>query len=863
MTKRVFDCILASLGLIAVAPLFPIIAICIKFDSSGPVFFKQVRIGRGFRPFAIYKFRSMKHEASLTGGSLTIGKDPRISRVGKFLRDFKLDEIPQLINVLKGDMSLVGPRPEVPKYVEMFREEYKTILSVRPGLTDLASLKYINEAAFLPNSQTSEKEYTERILPEKIKFSSYYVQHSSSLFDLKIIIQTGFHMLGIQVPLVEYPDQSSTLKRKEKKQGNFSRKMVSSYRHPILLFRLFRRPIIVVLDLCLIILANYLAFWLRFDGNIPQDNFNLFIQMLPWLVLIRLTAFFAFQLNEGLWRYTSIWDLKKILLGVLTSTLGFAILVIWVFEITDYPRTIYFIDTILLIGLLVGIRLPFRLFKEMAPWKHKKKVLIIGASDPAERVLREMQANPSYHYKPVGFVAEDNSLLGQRIHGVKVLGTRQDLPAIVKMKNPQEILVALTKTNPSMIREIVTALEPFKIPIKTLPSFRDLLEGSVTVNQIRSLDLEDLLPRDPIGSNSERSRKLIEGKKVLVTGAGGSIGSELCRQISSLKPEALILYERHENSLYSIGNELASLVGTSPIYLIIGDITDKARLQEVFGQYRPHIIFHAAAHKHVPLMEENAVEAVKNNVLGTDLLAQTAEQFAVEKFVLISTDKAVNPTSVMGATKRAAELIIKEIAVHSQTHFSTVRFGNVLGSNGSVVPLFKDQIEAGGPVTVTHPEMRRYFMLIPEAVHLVLQAASLEQGDNFILDMGDQLKVLDLARNIIRLSGHVPDQEIPIAFVGLRPGEKLQEELVGPGETTEPSAVEKIHCIVSTNGFSSEALARTLREFTHLSSLNNAEIIQILRNLIPTYETPNHLEGNLQLLAGHKPQMSLSTFQLN
>ena len=416
-----------------------------------------------------------------------------------------------------------------------------------------------------------------------------------------------------------------------------------------------------------------------------------------------------------------------------------------------------------------------RIFRERKILRKTRRVLIIGAGDAGENIVREMQTHSTSSYTPIGFVDDDVSKVGKRIHGVKVLGTRQDLSKILHTHNPEEVLVALPGTESAVLRDITAVLAPFNVRIKTLPNLGDILEGKVTISQIRDLAIEDLLQRPPVGLDPQPVRSLIEGKRVLVTGAGGSIGSELCRQIVELHPKALILFERHENSLYTIAGELSDSGHSAVTHGVLGDITDIPRLQETLKTFRPDIIFHAAAHKHVPLMELNPGEAIKNNVLGTRMMAEAAVEFGAEYFVLISTDKAVNPSSVMGATKRVAELVVQGMASRSQTRFLTVRFGNVLGSNGSVVPRFQKQIKAGGPVTVTHPEVRRYFMLIPEAVTLVLQAAALgEQGAIYVLEMGGQIKLVDLARNLIRLSGHVADKNILIQFVGLRPWRKIR-----------------------------------------------------------------------------------------
>jgi FlaA1/EpsC-like NDP-sugar epimerase len=567
--------------------------------------------------------------------------------------------------------------------------------------------------------------------------------------------------------------------------------------------------------------------------------------MLPWLIVIRGASFMYFRINEGLWRYVSIWDLKKIFVGVLSGTVIFYGIVVWVIGVTAYPRSVFIIDSILLIGFLVGIRLAVRLFRERKVLSRMKRVLIIGAGDAGAKIVGEMQTHSTSSYKPIGFVDDNPSKLGKRIHGVKVLGARHDLADLLSTLKPEEVLVALPGVDPAIVREVTTILSPFKLPIKTLPRLQDILEGKVSINQIRPLAIEDLLQRPPVDLNPQPVKRLIEGKRVLVTGAGGSIGSELCRQIVGFSPKTLVLYERHENSLYTIGSELTDQGHNLAIHLVLGDIADHERLIETLEEYRPEIIFHAAAHKHVPLMEMNPGEALKNNVLGTRCVAEAAMRFGVGHFVLISTDKAVNPSSVMGATKRAAELVIQAMAQRSSTCFLTVRFGNVLGSNGSVVPRFQEQIRAGGPVTVTHPEVRRYFMSIPEAVGLVLQAATLgEQGAIYLLEMGEQIKLVDLARNLIGLSGHIPEKEIAIEFVGLRPGEKLEEELVGREENAMPSSLEKILKVGSRTSVDGSFLLK-VQEMAVTDNLNDHDgVIKNLKHLIPTFIPKQMWEQN-------------------
>ena len=827
MTKRAIDLILSLLGLLLCWPLLLVVAALIKLDSPGPILFRQARVGLGFRPFTIYKFRTMIEQAPKLGGSLTVGRDARITRLGHLLRRYKVDELPQLFNVLRGDMSVVGPRPEVSGYVDLFRKDYARILTVRPGLTDFASLKYLDEAAVLGNSERPEETYRKTILPNKILLAKHYVEHASFLFDLAIVVQTALCLLRIPVVVCELPESLPQLGNAQARRGVGVRTFILNW----------RRPMIVILDIGLIVLSNYLAFWLRFDGAIPADQAQLFVMLLPALVIIRGVAFFMLRLNEGLWRYVSIWDLQNILAGVLLSSLLFCGWVYWGAQVGDYPRSVIVIDSVLLIGLVAGVRLPSRVFQEAVIYRSKKKVLIIGSGDTAERIVREMRTHPSGRYQPIGYIDAEDALSCHQIHGVRSLGALKDAAGILAQWKPEEVVLALPHAMPAQLREIIADLESCKVSIKMLPGAQNLAADKSAMSQIRNLAIEDLLPRAPINLNAGAVRDMVKGKCVLITGAGGSIGSELSRQIASWGPDALILYERHENSLYTIGKELEDRGHSAFVHPIIGDVTDTHRLSSTMEQFRPSILFHAAAHKHVPLVELNPSEAFKNNCLGTRIVADTAHRHGVERFVLISTDKAVNPSSVMGATKRVAELIVKAYAGKSQTKFLTVRFGNVLGSNGSVLLRFQEQIRAGGPVTVTHPTVRRYFMLIPEAVQLVMQAASIgEQGAAYVLDMGEQIKVLDLARNLIRLSGFIPGQEIPIQFTGLRPGEKLKEELVGEGEKTAPSPIEKISRILWAPAPDTTDVAQKLAAMEHGIAMNDASwVLERLQELVPAF----------------------------
>jgi FlaA1/EpsC-like NDP-sugar epimerase/lipopolysaccharide/colanic/teichoic acid biosynthesis glycosyltransferase len=783
--KRLFDVIFSILGLIFLFPLFLVIALLVRWDSAGSILFSQRRVGRDFKPFDVYKFRTMVADAPEKGGLLTSSHDPRITRVGRILRRAKVDELPQLWNVLKGDMSLVGPRPEVEKYVEMFKGDYQEILEIRPGITDIASLTYSDEETILRDKPDPEKYYIHVLLPEKIRMAKEYVRHASLGYDLKLISLT---LLKIIYPHDRVLDFITVLTP-------------------------FRRPIVIGIHILIFALASYLAFFIRFDGKIPNSEFAAFLRYLPILVAIRIIFLFTFALDQGLWRFVSVKDVLNISGATTLGTLVFFFIVRTVFGDEGYPRSVYVMDWFLNVFMLGSIRLFRRLHEKRHGRKmFKKRVLVIGAGSAAEMLLREVDSSPYYPYEVIGLIDDNPLKKGLMIRNVKILGDRKALSEIVDEEKPDEFLIAIPSASRSEFSVILEELRQYALPIKTMPSLWSILSGRGSFNTLRAVEPEDILFRAPALNGSVDLTDLIRGKTIMVTGAGGSIGSELCRQIAGFGPERLVLYERHEENLYKIDKALRGIFTNPPSIItpVIGDILDEVKVDEMMRTYRPQLVFHAAAYKHVPLMENNPCEAFRTNVEGTRVVAEKASQYGVQRFVLISTDKAVAPVNVMGMTKKIAEEIIQHLAHGGReggTRFITVRFGNVLESSGSVVPLFKEQIARGGPVTVTHPEITRYFMTIGEAVRLVLQSAALGRGgDVLVLDMGNPVKILELAKRMIDLYGYKPGIDVDIIFTGLRPGEKLDEELFNPYESVTKTSHTKINLADSNGSFRTNVL---------------------------------------------------------
>ncbi len=574
---------------------------------------------------------------------------------------------------------------------------------------------------------------------------------------------------------------------------------------PTILIR-FRRPLIFALHLLLIPIAYRFAFGLRFDLGVPREMEGIYWNTLPFVLAGRFAAFGIFGLFRGWWRHVGMRDLLDLVQAV---TLSSALLLGSLFftgALEGYPRSVLALDWISAILMFGGVRFGVRAFREerLVPWRprHGKRALIIGAGVGGERFVRECQREGGIDIFPVALADDDVAKRGMRLHGVPVLGSTREIKDVALKVDAQLLVIAIPSATGDEIRRIVNVCLDTGIEFKIIPSVREMIEGHARVTQVRDVQIEDLLGRETVDLPLDGRNPDLEGRTVMVTGGAGSIGSELARQIARLQPARLVVLDQAESPLYFIHNELTASHPTLTVIPVVADVTDQVRMERIFNRYRPEFVFHAAAYKHVPLMESNVVEAVRNNIFGTLYVAQCAARFGAERFVLISTDKAVNPSSVMGATKRVAEhLVLGWPALRSSScDFRAVRFGNVLGSDGSVIPLFKRQLAAGVPLTITHPDVTRYFMTIPEAVQLVLQAAALPDAAERIcmLEMGEPVRIVELAENLIRLSGLVPYHDVQIVFTGLRPGEKLHEELMSDYEATIPTEVEKIRIVQST-----------------------------------------------------------------
>lgn len=609
--------------------------------------------------------------------------------------------------------------------------------------------------------------------------------------------------------------------------------------------------IMLVGDALFVLGAYYLSYFLRFDGDIPARMLGSFYQTVIWIVPLKLACFFFFRLYKGMWRYTSINDLINLTKACLASSALIIVLLLMSVRFVSFARSVFVIDFFLTFVFVGGYRISVRmLYPQISSrktsgsmiradnaGKKRNRALLIGAGDAGEKLLREILDSQRLRYEVVGFVDDDDYKIGQSIHGVSVLGKISDVGKVARKKDVDELIIAVPSVSGREMRRIVNECERTGLPYKTLPGMSELIEGRVSVRSVREIYYEDLIGRKQVRLNMEQIGGYLRDMKVMVTGGAGSIGSELCRQVALFKPRELILVDQSESGLYDTEHALLSSFDGLRTASVLGSVQDRVSMERVFDQYRPGVVFHAAAYKHVPMLEEQPWEAVMNNILGTKTVLTLCAEKQVDRCVVVSTDKAVRPTNVMGATKRVDEVMCQVYGKENKTRYMAVRFGNVVYSAGSVVPLFQRQIKSGGPVTVTHPEVTRYFMTIPEAARLILQAGAIGRGGEiFILKMGTPIRIADMARDIIRLSGYRPDEDIEIKYTGLRPGEKLYEELITEGEGIQETEHEEIMVLQGHNSLTREELEGHIENLVALARLGDQKgTKEELKKVVPEY----------------------------
>lgn len=839
--KRAFDLAVAAVALVVCAPLLLALALLVKLDSPGPAFFCGPRVGKDGRLFRLYKLRTMVEGAEHQGPPLTAEDDPRITRLGRSLRRRRLDELPQLVNVLKGEMSLVGPAPEDPGYVARYTPQQRRVLMVRPGVTGPARLAFSDEGRLLAAGR-GDATYAESILPMKLDLDLAYVENPSFSNDLA--------MLGRAVSLF-FPRHSVSFRR-----------LVARRRVPWAL-----------LDGSVVAVAFGAALLLyRVDapgaaGATASDHLRLGIA--PLLVLY-VAMNYAWGLHRRLWRFATVTEIRPILGSAATSTLAGALInrvaAVWHGEL---PLTLLLMGGFFAFCGFVALRYRARLLGIPRSWrlpgeKTRVRALIYGAGELGQVVAwRLLTCREGRAYQPVGFIDDDRAKLGLRVHGIEVLGNRSDLAGLVERERVELIIMAMNNVSGEKLRAIVSAAQQTSAQIKIARGSFDWAAAANGVPLVREVRVEDLLARPQASLDYAGCERTLGYKTVVVTGACGSIGSELCRKIASFSPRRLVAIDNNETGTYDLEIELRLKFPTLDLKVVVADVTNAPRMEALFREARPDVIFHVAAYKHVPLMEEYPEEAVRVNCLGTAIVLRNARRYRAERFVLVSTDKAVNPSSVMGATKRVAEMLVTSAAAEAQSSgqpsdrgllCTTVRFGNVLASRGSVVPTFARQIELGGPVTVTHVDMTRYFMDISEAASLIIQAAVLTQGqDIFMLDMGERIRIDDLARKMIRMRGLRPEIDIPIQYTGMRAGEKLHEELAYADEEKEATDHPLIYRLKGERKPDTAVVQQALDRLLELAAVGARE--QLVRELLQVSRSNRQGEGLPR--SGHVPAVTV------
>jgi FlaA1/EpsC-like NDP-sugar epimerase/lipopolysaccharide/colanic/teichoic acid biosynthesis glycosyltransferase len=849
---RVLEFLIALVGLVILSPIIGLCCLATLITSRGPVLFRQKRVGLAGKTFQLFKLRTMR--PSNGGPEVTAADDARVTIVGRFLRKAKLDELPQLWNVLKGQMSLVGPRPEVPRYVDQQNDSWRFILRAKPGIADPITVRLRNEEQLLIQLNGNREEfYLQKLQPYKLRAYEQYLRHRNWLTDIRVLSDTIFAVLfpaRFPPPTLEEIAGVAFNQTAASDNGHLARSVESPAKtiaSRIQSSRLLARQSQFALDVLALAGSFSLAYLLRFEFAIPPKELRAAIMQLPFAIVVQFTILGLTGVYSFIWRYIGMAEIRTFFKAAI---LAFVPLLVCRLALPDagftalkLPLSVIFIDTVFAFGSVLCLRVARRALHEAVVKARelstghaepKKPVFLIGAGKAGMIAAREIINAGNSNLSIKGFVDDDPNKLGTVINSVRVLGSTEDLPWLVREYAIDHVVLAIPKATRSQFRRILDICEQIPVKVRVMPGLFEILQGTVKVSRIRDLQIEDLLGREQVQLDEQGIEKFMVGKTIMVTGAGGSIGSELSRQVARFQPANLLLVERAEFALFDINRELGATWPELSQVALVADINDRSRMRRIFAAYRPDIVLHAAAHKHVPMMEYNSTEAIKNNVLGTQLLGELAGQLGVEAFVLISTDKAVRPSSVMGASKRVAELVVQDLNRRFSTRYVAVRFGNVIGSAGSVIPIFRQQILDGGPVTVTHPDMTRYFMTIPEAAQLVLQAGSMgDGGEIFILDMGEPVRILDLAKDAITLSGLRPFEDIDVVFTGIRPGEKLFEELEIREEEMTNTRHRKIF-IGKIKPYSHLAVNQALQRLGALAAIGDEhEIRTYLSELLP------------------------------
>ncbi|HEY0704006.1 MAG TPA: polysaccharide biosynthesis protein [Candidatus Acidoferrales bacterium] len=854
--KRWLDCGIAAAALLVTAPLMLAAAVAVRVSGRGPVFFRQTRVGRFGRPFQIIKFRTMVSAPDGSGPLITSAGDPRLTRAGTFLRKTKIDEIPQLLNVLRGEMSLVGPRPEVAKFTASYNDRQKAILKVRPGITSPAAIAYVREEEMLAAQDDPEGFYRRTILPAKLEIDLAYCRNIGLASDLAWVFRTLrrlFELRGredaiatARLPSAAAPeirtsvskpisaaDRRSTTSPATGKESNGT-----SMKNRL---DLYSRTNQLILDGSVFAFSLLAAYAIRFESWPAGPNRTQFLLWLPILVSLRLATYYFRGNYRMVWKFISLDDaleLAKSIAWVSIVLLALRYLLPPQLSVTKWlalPSSIIALEGLLALTGSLGVRAFRRMLyargrKDATPVaRSAKRVLLYGAGRAGILLRRELELNRSFDV--IGFIDDDPKKHGSAIIGTRVLGGGKELAQIAESCLIDEVIISMATASRQTLTRILIECRKASVPAKIIPSVREILDGHVPITHLRETRAEELLGREKVRAADfdEAALSVYRGKRILVTGAGGSIGSELVRQLWLMQPAKIAILDKDENSIYELEQELALRPERIQLDPQIANVRDVSRLRSLFAGFLPEVVFHAAAHKHVPLMEKQPCEAVLNNVTGTQNVLDAAAEFKVERLVFISSDKAVNPANVMGATKRVGELMVRNFAQFNSVRSACVRFGNVLGSRGSVLPLFQKQIAAGGPVTITHPDITRYFMTIPEAVQLILCAGALaDTGEIFVLDMGTPRSILELAHEMIILSGLEPGKDIQTLITGLRPGEKLFEELVRSEESLQRTQFEKLS-MIEPQPLDTQALAANLKDLIDRAELHDPiSVCQVL-----------------------------------